>query len=436
MARGNTAGISLPLPKFGGKIPAPPGWAIPVLVGAIIGQLVWDYVSEDGQEAGYDWTGWTVTQDCGQGVGSPRRWSQSLSTSCLINQAVNYPTIRPQDNYAALAITYETAGGVMRLANTKNYARNQPGVLLPWEINGSAGAYPPALPPRAAIRMPAALPHYATLQDTLPLTVAHPLPIPLSIPGLRPEVAGYPGDQWDARRYGITTRPYYPYDRGREVVLQPGAPPITRPGAPNRPPEKGTKERKYRVSAPLRLALRVINSITEANDVLDVLHNALPDSCRAKPVALSPRGFIARTAFGEVRRDDRTLAEKWAGNAALPSWKVHSSTAASPDFQRYHKPRRVNEVVGVDANGKKVWGWKGKLKFQRTHRKPTMQEKALAIYNCLDHIDLREAIGGLLVEQIEDMAYGRFSQALARSLPKQYQRPLGPEAGLGFWPSI
>lgn len=65
-----------------------------------------------------------------------------------------------------------------------------------------------------------------------------------------------------------------------------------------------------------------------------------------------------------------------------------------------------------------------------------MQEKALAIYNCLDHIDLREAIGGLLVEQIEDMAYGRFSQALARSLPKQYQRPLGPEAGLGFWPSI
>lgn len=72
--------------------------------------------------------------------------------------------------------------------------------------------------------------------------------------------------------------------KGISITTQPGAPPTKGPVTPPGRPVKGVKERKYKVfsSAAFEVAQEVFHALTEYEDLLDALYDALPKSIRAK----------------------------------------------------------------------------------------------------------------------------------------------------------
>lgn len=412
----------------GPAIPKPPGWAIPILIGVVGGKLLYDWFTADSGDRRYDMGGWSLVGVCAfPRLGVLRRWS---NVGCLINQAVNFPGIRPQDNYAAHAITYEAFPTVYRLSNSDIWQRVQPGVLLPWEVEGGEG-----LPPLVSIPIvidPVA-PYIPLLEEQPIFGSALPIPVPLNVPGVRPAVPPIPGLPSDIRWNG----PGRTYGAGvRTVTVAPGVPGIVNPWpvpiavAKSRPVPQ-VKERKVEYRAAWRsVYMHGLNTITEVNDFVNVLHSALPRSCQARPVSLAPRGFQAQTVFGNVVRDDRTVSDRHLGVRSLPGWKVHTFVAKSPDFERYHRPRRIKEKV----NGQ--WVWRGKLKHERTHRAPTPQEKMAAIYRCYEAMDLAKAVDGLIRETASDAVFGSTARAVAKSLPGSYTGLAGPLYGMNQIPRI
>lgn len=147
------------------------------------------------------------------------------------------------------------------------------------------------------------------------------------------------------------------------------------PGHPDDPPRNEVKkERKGTVKG--GLAYGVINWVTEAGDFVDAIHDALPKDCRAKPVHV-----------------ERPRSEKasYRGNAG---WKKNGN-----------------------HNGE--WGY---------WRPPNDYERALAISNCFDRLDLGQALGNLVKNQIEDFIIGKIGKQVGKASRKS-GRPVGFQAG-------
>lgn len=335
------------------------------------------------ENATYDWSGWQVVNMCAYPLGIPRRWSESLAAACLINQAVNYPAIRPQDNYAALAFDYEAFPGIQRLVNTVNFERIRVGEVLPWE--DPAGASPPRIWPIAAPQLPVipALGIHPVPMSTpvLPLPVPH-FVVP-SLPSLSPE--GHPIRFYAPPALPPLAPPLVPGTPPViEVPLVPGAQPNPVPGPAHsfNPPRGRVKERKVRVTfLGLNVVMRVVNGVSEIPDYVDALYSALPKRCKLRPKRIQP---------GDPEYGQRYENRYW----------VQSRAAAGKSLLR-------------------------------THRAPSTDEKLTAIYRCWDHIDVRKALIALVDNEIEDRAYGKLGKATGKASGK-----LGLTFGVESGPAI
>lgn len=84
----------------------------------------------------------------------------------------------------------------------------------------------------------------------------------------------------------------------------------------------------------------------------------------------------------------------------------------------------VHEALPKEFQAKSVWR-NGRWWW------PTPYDKAMAVYNHLDKLDLREAIINLLANQLEDRIFGTIGQISKNSLKNNpyYQRPVGWQTG-------
>lgn len=198
-----------------------------------------------------------------------------------------------------------------------------------------------------------------------------------------------------------TARPGYAYGQPARGNVAPGVgfypnpvtgrpdakPQPNRPGVPTRPAdpsepskEPPTKERKGSARFG-KFAFGVINWVTETQDVVQALHDALPKDCKAKPTFQSrPRTEQAQFRGGIYSREG--------------AWKANKQYAAG-------------------------WG---------NYKAPTDYEKAAAIAACFERMDMGKAFGNLVENQIEDWAFGKIGKITGKASRKS-GRPIGFQAG-------
>ena len=84
--------------------------------------------------------------------------------------------------------------------------------------------------------------------------------------------------------------------------------------------------------------------------------------------------------------------------------------------------------------------YKDRMDYHQGKRKPTIQDRAQAIYDMFDKIDWEEALNNVIENQIEDFAFGKAGKAGGKKAGELQRDRIAPDTGRGYgsgpWDSI
>lgn len=277
--------------------------------------------------------------------------------------------------------------------------------------NGVATWNPEVLPSYEPVDLPAVNPAI----DPMSLPIMEPVPMPQPLPyRLLPYLRYNPYRVEQSERHNEVPGTPKPAPAPKPVpapqpVPSPNAPPASTPGTPGAPrppagrldprirqtrptrkrPGRKTKERKVRDK--LGLVRWALSQTTEAFDIVDALHRALPKDCRAKPV-WDPDGVSpGRNPYGKNDAlRDKKATNKWTD----PDGVVHKV------YGYGFTPRGVAQPLDK-AN-------------QNLYRAPNPYEKAKAVYRCYERLNIGDALFYWAKAQLVDKAIGKLNRGAQR----------------------
>ena len=250
--------------------------------------------------------GWKLVRDCGRSPqDGPTQLSSGVCSALVFTAAGSLPSV--VDPWAGHGTTYYMQnmdffqGATWDWQLAQHWERVTPGAVplskpasapLPRHDNPNRTHMPPGPKPGAP--------------DPKPLPAPQVSPAPRPAVGVMIHMPA--NDQRGPFSAPSVRGPYQGFIiRNRVRVFEPEEPPVVRrPPDKPRPPEKGMKERKYRLTGVAMHVGRVVrwsmNAVTETSDVVDALYWALPAGVRARSGMALREGGYAVGARPEIAK--------------------------------------------------------------------------------------------------------------------------------------